>query len=112
MPRTKKKTRKSTKSKKSKSKARTKKKKSRPKRKARTKKKAKSMNQLQEFLIAGFPKVSTKTAKRLLKHFKTPERIFKAEESELTKVEGIGKETARKIREILTKKYERSILED
>ena len=77
----------------------------------RTKKKFKSLNQVQEFLIAGLPKISTATAKKLLLHFKTPEKIFTASESELMKVSGIGKEMAKKIRNILTKKYEKSILE-
>ena len=78
----------------------------------RTKKKTVTMNQVQEFLIAGFPKVSTITAKRLLKHFRTPSAIFNASEEELMKVDGIGKQTAKRIRKILTKKYEKSILED
>ena len=78
----------------------------------RTKKKFKSLNQMQEFLIAGLPKISTATARKLLRHFGTPENIFAASESELMKVPGIGKELAKKIRNILTKKYEKSILED
>jgi Fanconi anemia group M protein len=78
----------------------------------RGKRKAKSMNQQQEFLICGLPKISTTTAKKLLKHFDTPENIFTADEKELKKVKGIGKETARKIRDLLTSEYEKSILED
>ena len=78
----------------------------------RGKRQAKSMNQMQEFLIAGLPKVSTIKAKNLLEHFGTPEKIFTANEKELQKVEGIGKELAKRIRELLTKKYEKSILED
>lgn len=77
----------------------------------RTKKKFKSMNQMQEFLIAGLPKISTKTAKKLLKHFGTPEMVFKATETELMEVPGIGKKLAKKIRDIITKNYEKSILE-
>ncbi len=78
----------------------------------RTKKKAITMNQLQEFLVAGFPEISTITARKLLKHFGSPGKIFNASESELMKVDGIGEKTARRIREILTKKYEKSILEE
>jgi ERCC4-type nuclease len=78
----------------------------------RTKKKAKSMNQLQEFLVAGLPKISTATAKKLLKHFKTPEKLFIASESELMAVNGIGKELAKQIRSVLVKEYEKSILEE
>jgi len=78
----------------------------------RGKRKTRSMNQQQEFLIAGLPKISTTTAKKLLKHFSTPESIFNADENELQKVSGIGKELAKKIREMLEKEYEKSILED
>ncbi len=77
----------------------------------RTKKRVRSANELQEFLIAGLPQISTKTAKKLLKHFGTPDRIFAASDSELMKVDGIGKVLAKRIRHILTKKYEKSILE-
>lgn len=78
----------------------------------RTKKRFKSVNQMQEFLVAGVPKISTQTAKKLLKHFGTAEKIFTASESELMKVEGIGEKLAKKIRMLMTKKYEKSILED
>lgn len=78
----------------------------------RTKKKFKSLNQLQEFLVSGLPKISTATARKLLKHFGTPEKLFIASESELMRVPGIGKKLAKKIRDVLTKNYEKSILED
>jgi len=45
-------------------------------------------------------------AERLLKHFKTVENVFTAKEEELMKVEGVGKERAKKIREVLTAEYE------
>ncbi len=78
----------------------------------RCKKKAKSMNQVQEFLVAGLPKVSGTIAKRMLKYFNTPEKVFTSESSELMKIPGVGKKLAKQIRDILTKKYEKSILED
>ena len=78
----------------------------------RIKKKFRSVNQMQEFLIAGIPQISTETAKKLLKHFGSPEKIFASSEAELKEVEGIGDKTAKKIRLILSKKYEKSILED
>lgn len=78
----------------------------------RCKKKVMSMNQLQEFLVSGLPKVSSTTARKMLKYFSTPEKIFTADAAELMKVDGIGKNMAKKIREILAKKYEKSILED
>lgn len=77
----------------------------------RTKKRVRSANELQEFIVAGLPGISTKTAKKLLKHFGYLERIFSASDSDLMKVEGIGKVLAKRIRHILTKRYEKSILE-
>ena len=78
----------------------------------RTKRRFLSENQQQEFLISGLSGVSTVTAKRLLKHFKTPERVFSASEKELQDVEGIGKVMAKNIKKVLQKKYEKSVLED
>ena len=75
-------------------------------------KKAKSTNHRQEFILAGLPQISTQTARKLLKHFGTLENIFMATEEELTGIEGIGPKTAKMIRTLLTKKYEKSILED
>lgn len=78
----------------------------------RGKKKMRSDNEQQRFIVAGLPGISTVTAEKLLKHFKTPEAIFCAPETELQKIEGIGKDMSRKIKYILTKKYEKSILDD
>jgi Fanconi anemia group M protein len=78
----------------------------------RGRKKARSMNDRQEILVSGLPKVNTQTAKKLLKHFGSPEKIFAASEKDLMNVEGIGPKMAKKIRAILYKKYEKSILED
>jgi Fanconi anemia group M protein len=71
----------------------------------RNKKKFRSTDELQEFLVAGIPKISTEKARRLLKHFKTPENIFTASETELKRVDGIGDELARQIRKLLTSCY-------
>ena len=78
----------------------------------RGKKKARSMNHRQEILIAGLPQINTQTAKKLLKHFGSPERIFMATKEELEKIEGMGPKTVKRIRMVLSKKYEKSILED
>ncbi len=64
-----------------------------------------SMENHQEFLIAGLPNVSTVLAKRLLSNFKTPRKIFSASEKELQEIEGIGGEKAKKISEMLDKEY-------
>ncbi len=74
----------------------------------RTKKRTRSASELQEFIVSGLPQVSGKTARKLLKHFGSPERVFAASESELRQVEGIGEVMAKRIKHILTKKYEKS----
>lgn len=71
----------------------------------RQKRKIESRAAQQEFLLAGLPAVSSILARRLLKHFKSPEKVFSASDKELQKVEGIGKEKAKKIKELLQKKY-------
>lgn len=71
----------------------------------RAKKKTESLKSVQEFLIAGLPKISSVLARRLLEHFKTPEKIFSASENELRKIKGIGKKLSKKIREVLETEY-------
>lgn len=70
-----------------------------------------SENQEQEFIVCGLPKVSIVKAKSLLKKFGNPEKVFTAKEEELKDVEGIGEIMAKNIRKILTKRYEKSILD-
>ncbi len=65
-----------------------------------------SEKEKQEFLVAGLPGVNTKRAKKLLDKFKTPEKIFKASEEKLKKVDGIGDIMAKNIRKVLTDKYD------
>jgi len=60
---------------------------------------------LQEYLVAGLPGIGVGIARNLLKHFKTVQKVFTANEDELKKVEKIGKKKAKKMREILTKVY-------
>lgn len=78
----------------------------------RTKRRFRSMNEQQLFLVAGLPDIGDTTAKNLLKHFGSPARVFAATETELRTVEGIGEKTAKRLRRILVRKYEKSILED
>ena len=78
----------------------------------RGRKKTKSMNDRQEFLISGLPQINTQTARKLLKHFGSPERIFIASSQELQNIDGVGPKTAKRIRMLLSKKYEKSILDD
>jgi len=78
----------------------------------RGKKKARSMNQRQEILIAGLPQINAQTARKLLKHFGSPQNVFTATIDELQKLEGVGPKTAKRIRLVLSKGYEKSILDD
>jgi len=57
----------------------------------------------QEYLVSGLPGINSKRAKKLLKHFKTPEKIFSASEEKLKKLDGFGDKTAKKIKQILGK---------
>ena len=55
----------------------------------------------QLFLLQGLPKVGPRMAKRLIEHFKSVSKIMNASIEELVEVEGIGKVTAEKIRQVL-----------
>jgi len=59
----------------------------------------------QEYLIAGIPGINTKRARRLLEHFKTPEGIFQASEKELLAIKGFGKKTAERLRALMKEPY-------
>ncbi|MBS7654898.1 hypothetical protein KEJ50_00110 [Candidatus Bathyarchaeota archaeon] len=73
--------------------------------KIRAEKKPLSLSAFQEYLVAGLPNVNIKIAKRLLKKFKTVEKVFTASEEELRNIDGIGKKISKKIRKILTSEY-------
>ena len=68
-------------------------------------KKPKEMKRLQEGIVASIPGVSSVLAKRLLEHFGGIESVFKADVSELKKVDGIGEKLAKKIKNIITNRY-------
>lgn len=63
-------------------------------------------NKVKEFIVSSIPGISTILSKRLLEKFGNVERVFCADEKELICVKGIGKKLAKKIRKILTEKYE------
>jgi len=71
----------------------------------RSPKKTVKKSDSQEFLLAGLPSVNSKLSRNLLKKFKTPKRVFSAKPERLMKVEGVGKEKARKIWELLNEEY-------
>ncbi len=73
--------------------------------KIRFEKKPIDVKEQQEYLVAGLPFVDRERAKILLKHFGCPEFVFTASEKELTKVKGIGKNIAKKIRLVLETEY-------
>lgn len=61
----------------------------------------KKLKSKQLYLLQGLPKVGPTMAKRLLTHFKTVSAIMNASTKELMQVEGIGRSSAEKIREVL-----------
>ena len=65
-----------------------------------------SLKEIQEFLVASLPGVGMLTARNMLRHFRTVERIFTASTEELREVEGIGKAKAERIRGIISAEYE------
>jgi len=71
----------------------------------RCSKKVSSLPQQQEFLVAGLPNVSNVLSKRLLGHFGTVRDVYDATPEELMKVEGIGKEKAKKIWDLINAGY-------
>lgn len=67
-----------------------------------TGRKPKRRKNRQLFILQSLPDVGPKLASRLLYHFNNVEAVFTASETALMQVEGIGKQKAKKIREILT----------
>ncbi len=70
------------------------------------KKKPMSKAEIQVYVVSSLPMIGPNTAKRLLEYFGTIEKVFTANVDELMKVEGIGKEKAKKMRELITSVYE------
>jgi ERCC4-related helicase len=71
----------------------------------RGEKKPLTSKELQEFIVAGLPGVGPNLAKNLLKKFNTVANIINASVDQLKTIEKIGDKKARKIKEILNKKY-------
>lgn len=71
----------------------------------RASRKTETLKEQQEFLVAGLPGVNTKRARHLLEKLGTPEKVFRASEERLKKVDGIGNVMARNLRKVLTEKY-------
>ncbi len=71
----------------------------------RAKTRTETVEDQQEFILAGLPNISNVLSKRLLEHFGSVKKIFNAKQEKLMKVEGIGEEKAKKIWELLNSKY-------
>ncbi len=72
----------------------------------RGEKKPPSLTEQQEYIVSSLPNVEVTLARRLLKTFKTIEKIFTASKDELKKVPGIGEVTAERIRKVITESYQ------
>lgn len=64
-----------------------------------------SLKERQQFLIEGLPNISAVIAKRLLNHFGSIRGIANADEKELMKVKGVGKNIASEIINVLNSDY-------
>ena len=73
----------------------------------RAKTRTETLEDQQEFIVAGLPSVSNVLSKRLLEHFGSVKKIFNAKQNKLMKVEGIGEEKAKRIWELLNSKYKK-----
>jgi Fanconi anemia group M protein len=61
----------------------------------------KRLKSKQLFILQGLPKVGPSMAKRLLFHFMSLSNVMNATDEELMQIEGVGKVTAEKIREVI-----------
>ena len=71
----------------------------------RTERKPQNLWEQQLFIIESLPGIGPVHAKRLLEHFGTVKAVLEADEKKLQEVEGIGKKTAKNIREVVDGKY-------
>ena len=73
----------------------------------RAKVKIESLQDQQEFMVAGLPSVSNVLSKRLLEQFGSVKKVFSAKPNKLQKIEGIGEEKAKKIWDVLNAEYKK-----
>jgi len=66
----------------------------------------KRLKSKQLYLLQGLPQVGPMLAKRLIEHFRSVSKIMNASIDELTEVDGIGRVSATKIREVLDTELE------
>ena len=68
-------------------------------------KKPKEMKRLQEFVLSSIPGISNILSRRLLETFGNIGQVVNASETELSKVKGVGKKLANKVKKLLASKY-------
>lgn len=61
----------------------------------------KRLKSKQLYLLQGLPQVGPLLAKRLIEHFRSVSRVMNASIEELTEIDGLGRVSAEKIREVL-----------
>ena len=71
----------------------------------RTERKPQNLWEQQLFIIESLPGIGPVHAKRMMEHFGTVRAVLEADEIKLQEVEGIGKKTAKNIREVIDGKY-------
>jgi Fanconi anemia group M protein len=65
----------------------------------------KTLDEQQEYVVSSIAEVGPVTARALLAHFGSVERVVTADEAELLDVEGVGPVTAERIREVVGSDY-------
>ncbi|ODS41921.1 MAG: hypothetical protein MSIBF_00735 [Candidatus Altiarchaeales archaeon IMC4] len=73
----------------------------------RGERKPQTLNEMQRYVVESLPNVSAVLARRLLEKFKTVEKVMRASEKQLKKIEGIGDKKAQEIRRVLGSEYEK-----
>lgn len=64
-----------------------------------------SPSELKEYVVSAIPDIGPVVSQNLLRHFKTIQAIFSSSEGDLMKVDLVGPETARRIREVVAGEY-------
>ncbi len=69
-------------------------------------KRSKSIGEIQEYIVSGFPDINSRLSRRILEKFRTIKKFVNCKEKRLEEIEGIGREKAKKIKEIVDADYE------
>ncbi|MCK5593923.1 MAG: DEAD/DEAH box helicase family protein [Candidatus Aenigmarchaeota archaeon] len=71
-------------------------------------KRSKTKKEMQEYIISGFPDINIKLSRRILERFGTIKRFINCKEKTLEEIEGLGKEKAKKIKDIVETDYNKT----